>query len=158
MGKHWLAVLFIFGLAGSSTPALAQVLKSAKTADTKSESTIKKTFREFDRVIGRARLAAIHLNDSTNARASRVDRHAHIGKGQIGLAAFRFIMNDRRFRKIPKVLETPKGKELREDVVNLRVLRRLVQIPQPRQAAERPVVPTRLPAGAPIVAKDSYKR
>jgi hypothetical protein len=41
MGKHWLAVLFIFGLAGSSTPALAQVLKSAKTADTKSESTIK---------------------------------------------------------------------------------------------------------------------
>ena len=126
--------------------------------DIESESTIKKTFREFDRVIGRARLAAIHLNDSTSARASRVDRHAHIGKGQIGLAAFRFIMNDRRFRKIPKVLETPKGKELREDVVNLRVLRRLVQIPQPRQAAERPVVPTRRPAGAPIVAKDSYKR
>src|SRR5438874_6175553 len=91
-----------------------------------SESGVKKTIREFDRVIGRARLAAIHLNDSKSARASRVDRHAHIGKGEIGLAAFRFIMNDRRFRIIPKVLETPKGKEMKDDVVNLRKLRKLI--------------------------------
>src|SRR5438477_5942797 len=94
--------------------------------DIGSESAVKKTFREFDRVIGRARLAAIHLNDSKSARASRVDRHAHIGKGEIGLAVFRFIMNDRRFRIIPKVLETPKGKEMKEDVVNLRTLRKLI--------------------------------
>ena len=83
-------------------------------------------FAEFDRVIGRDRLAAIHLNDSKTAPGSRVDRHEHIGKGQIGLAAFRFIMNEPRFRNIPKVLETPKGKELREDTANMRTLRRLI--------------------------------
>jgi deoxyribonuclease IV len=97
--------------------------------DIGSEIAVKKTFREFDRVIGRDRLAAIHLNDSKAARGSHVDRHAHIGKGKIGLAAFRFIMNEPRFRKIPKVLETPKGKELKEDVVNLRTLRRLIASP-----------------------------
>ena len=93
--------------------------------DIGSETGIRKMFREFDRVIGLKRLAAIHVNDSKTARGSRVDRHEHIGKGQIGLDAFRFIMSDRRFRKIPKVLETPKGKELREDVANLKTLRRL---------------------------------
>jgi len=90
-----------------------------------SEDSARKTLREFDRVIGRDRLVAIHLNDSKTARGSRVDRHEHIGKGRIGLDAFRFFMCDRRFRKIPKVLETPKGKELREDVMNLKTLRTL---------------------------------
>jgi len=92
-----------------------------------SETGVKKTFREFDLVIGLNRLAAIHVNDSKAARGSRVDRHQHIGKGQIGLDAFRFIMRDRRFRKIPKVLETPKGEELREDVANLKTLRCLIE-------------------------------
>jgi deoxyribonuclease-4 len=89
------------------------------------ESAVQKTFGEFDRVIGRDRLVAIHVNDSKTARGSRVDRHQHIGKGKIGLEAFRFIMRDRRFRKIPKVLETPKGKDLAEDVINLKKLRAL---------------------------------
>ncbi len=88
--------------------------------------TIRKTFREFDRVIGRDRLVAIHVNDSKTARGSRVDRHEHIGKGKIGLEAFRFIMRDQRFREIPKVLETPKGKDLAEDVQNLKTLRALL--------------------------------
>jgi deoxyribonuclease-4 len=79
-------------------------------------------FREFDRVIGLPHLAALHLNDSKTNRGSRVDRHEHIGKGKIGLEAFRLIMRDRRFRKIPKVLETPKGKDLREDVENMKTL------------------------------------
>src|SRR5207248_5076698 len=87
---------------------------------------MRKMFAEFDRIIGRDRLAAIHLNDSKAAPGSRVDRHEHIGKGQIGLAAFRFIMTEPRFRNIPKVLETPKGKELREDTANMRTLRRLI--------------------------------
>ncbi len=91
-----------------------------------SEASIRKTFREFDRAVGLDRLAAIHLNDSKTACGSRVDRHEHIGKGKIGLPAFRFIMGDRRFREIPKVLETPKGKDLREDVINLKTLRRLM--------------------------------
>ena len=86
------------------------------------EKLTRKTFAEFDRVVGLDRLVALHLNDSKTARGSRVDRHEHIGKGQIGPEAFRFIMRDRRFRKIPKVLETPKGKDLAEDVENMRTL------------------------------------
>ncbi len=85
-----------------------------------------KVFAEFDRVIGRKHLAALHLNDSKTARGSRVDRHEHIGKGTIGLEAFRFIMTSPRFAKIPKVLETPKGKEMAEDLENLAVLRGLM--------------------------------
>jgi len=94
--------------------------------DIGSEAGVRKTFQEFNRVIGLKHLAAIHLNDSKTSRGSRVDRHEHIGKGRIGLDAFRFIMTDRRFRKIPKVLETPKGKEMREDVANLKTLRSLL--------------------------------
>jgi deoxyribonuclease-4 len=72
-------------------------------------------------------LVALHLNDSKTARGSRVDRHEHIGRGRIGREGFRFIMRDRRFRKIPKVLETPKGKELLEDVENMKTLRALAE-------------------------------
>ena len=95
--------------------------------DISSESGVRRTFREFDRVIGRDRLVAIHVNDSKTDRGSRVDRHEHIGKGRIGLDAFRFIMQSPRFRKIPKVLETPKGDDLAEDVINLKTLHRLAQ-------------------------------
>jgi len=94
--------------------------------DLGSVAAVRKTFREFDRIVGLDRLAALHLNDSKTARGSRVDRHEHIGKGKIGLDAFRFIMRNRRFRKIPKVLETPKGKDLAEDVENMKTLRGLL--------------------------------
>src|SRR5438132_11180374 len=94
--------------------------------DIGSESAVRKTFREFDRVIWRDRLVAIHVNDSKSTRGSRVDRHEHIGRGKIGLEAFRIIMRDHRFRKIPKVLETPKGKDLREDEENMKTLRGLI--------------------------------
>lgn len=95
--------------------------------DISSEHSTRQTMREFGRVVGRDRLVAIHLNDSKAARGSRVDRHEHIGKGRIGFDAFRLIMRDRRFHKIPKVLETPKGKDLREDVINLKTLRALAK-------------------------------
>jgi deoxyribonuclease-4 len=94
--------------------------------DLATEKLTKKMFAEFDRIIGLERLAALHLNDSKTVRGSRVDRHEHIGKGKIGLEAFRFIMRDKRFRKIPKVLETPKGKDLAEDVENMTTLRGLL--------------------------------
>ena len=94
--------------------------------DIGSESAVRKTFREFDQKIGLDRLAAIHLNDSKSGCGSRVDRHEHIGKGRIGLAPFRFIMCSRRLNKIPKVLETPKEKDLREDVENMKTLRGLI--------------------------------
>jgi deoxyribonuclease IV len=90
------------------------------------EKLTRNMFAEFDRIVGLEHLVALHLNDSKTARGSRVDRHEHIGKGRIGLGAFRFIMRDRRFRKIPKVLETPKEKDLKEDVENMRMLRSLV--------------------------------
>jgi deoxyribonuclease-4 len=95
--------------------------------DIETEAATRKMFAEFDRTIGLDRLAALHLNDSKTARGSRVDRHEHIGKGRIGLPAFRFIMRDKRFRKIPKVLETPKGKELLEDVENMKTLRAFLE-------------------------------
>ena len=87
----------------------------------------RKVFREFDRVVGLRHLAALHLNDSKTALGSRVDRHEHIGKGHIGLEGFRYIMNEPRFRDVPKVLETPKGKEMAEDVENMVALRGLVK-------------------------------
>jgi len=93
--------------------------------DLSTESGARETFSEFARIVGMHRLAAIHCNDSKAALNSRVDRHEHIGKGKIGLAPFRLIMRDPRFAAIPKVLETPKDKDLAEDVVNLGVLRNL---------------------------------
>ena len=94
--------------------------------DITTEAATRKVFADFERTIGFDRLAALHLNDSKTARGSRVDRHEHIGKGKIGLDAFRFIMREKGFRKIPKVLETPKGKELREDITNMKTLRALI--------------------------------
>jgi deoxyribonuclease IV len=95
--------------------------------DLGSEAGIARTFAEFKKIIGFKRLAAIHMNDSKAAAGSHVDRHEHIGKGKIGLAAFQFIMRNPRFRNIPKVLETPKGKDMAEDFVNLATLRSLLQ-------------------------------
>jgi deoxyribonuclease-4 len=68
----------------------------------------------------------IHLNDSKGDLGSRLDRHEHIGKGHIGLDAFRHILNDPRLQEIPGLLETPKSDDLHEDRENLAVLRSLV--------------------------------
>jgi deoxyribonuclease-4 len=67
------------------------------------------TFTQFGRLVGFDRLKAFHLNDSKKALGSRVDRHEHIGQGCLGLEPFRRIVNDRRFRGLPMLLETPKG-------------------------------------------------
>jgi len=87
------------------------------------------TMTALDRIIGLARVQALHLNDSKKALGSRVDRHEHIGRGQIGIDAFRRILNDPRFAGVPMYLETPKGTEEGEDLdrINLRTLRSLVQ-------------------------------
>ena len=96
--------------------------------DISTDSGYRETIDKIDGEIGLDRLAAIHLNDSRNPLGSRVDRHAHIGKGEIGSGGFRRIMNDGRLAKIPKVLETPKGLETRDgsdvsmDPVNLQTL------------------------------------
>jgi len=95
--------------------------------DLSTENGYEATFDEFDRIIGLDRLAAFHVNDSKREFNSRVDRHEHIGKGKIGTLGFRLLMNDPRFKKIPKILETPKGPDLKEDIVNLKLLRSLVR-------------------------------
>lgn len=94
--------------------------------DIRTPAAYEETFARFDQVIGLKRLKAVHLNDSRGALGSRVDRHEHIGAGNLGLEAFRLLLNDPRFRDLPMVLETPKGPDLREDVENLRVLRSLL--------------------------------
>jgi deoxyribonuclease-4 len=94
--------------------------------DIATERGYEKTFEDFDAVIGLGRLAAFHVNDSKREFGSRVDRHEHIGKGAIGRTGFRLLMNDDRFRAVPKILETPKGPDMKEDVKNMRLLRSLV--------------------------------
>lgn len=86
-----------------------------------------KTMKHFDEIIGFDYLKLFHLNDCKSAFGSRVDRHDHIGKGNIGLDAFSFIMNDKRFKKIPKILETPKSKDLHEDIENLGILKKMMK-------------------------------
>ncbi len=66
------------------------------------------TMEEFDRLVGLAKLAVFHVNDSLKPLGSRVDRHAHIGKGCLGLEPFRLLLNDPRFASHPMILETPK--------------------------------------------------
>ena len=90
-----------------------------------------KTFDEFDRIIGIERLKAFHLNDSVKGTGARVDRHAHLGQGTLGLEPFRLLLNDPRFLAIPMYLETPKGtaeingETVDMDAVNLQTLRSL---------------------------------
>jgi deoxyribonuclease-4 len=95
--------------------------------DIVTEAGYEQTFREFNSVVGLHRLVAFHVNDAKRERGSRIDRHEHIGKGMIGKAGFRLLMNDDRFKTIPKILETPKEPEMKEDVKNMRVLRSLVK-------------------------------
>jgi deoxyribonuclease-4 len=91
-----------------------------------------RTLDEFHRVVGLERLRVFHVNDSKRALGSRVDRHEHIGKGVLGTAPFRRLLNDARFAEVPMLLETPKTEGRRGepevdplDEMNLDVLRRL---------------------------------
>jgi deoxyribonuclease IV len=95
--------------------------------DIRTEEGYEKTFKEFDSIIGLNRLAAFHCNDSKKGFGSHVDRHEHIGKGMIGVGGFSFLMNDKRFLNIPKILETPKSEDLHEDVENMKVLKELIK-------------------------------
>ena len=87
------------------------------------------TMKEFNRIIGIDRIKAFHLNDSLKEFGSRVDRHAKIGDGKMGVEPFRHLLNDKRFAKVPMYMETPKGEEEGEqlDAINLRTLRNLVK-------------------------------
>ncbi len=95
--------------------------------DIRTKGAYEATFKEFDKVVGLSRLKVIHVNDSLKDLGSRVDRHQHIGEGKIGLAGFRLLMNDKRWEKIPKILETPKEGKTARDIKNLSLLKSLVK-------------------------------
>ncbi len=102
--------------------------------DLATEQGYKETFDTFRRLVGLDRLRVFHVNDSKRPLGSRRDRHEHIGRGELGLAAFRRLVNDRRFARLPMLLETPKteGRSAKSiavdplDAMNLRTLRRLM--------------------------------
>jgi len=93
------------------------------------------TFKQFGRLVGFDRLKVFHLNDSKKPLGSRIDRHEHIGAGCLGLEPFRRLVNDRRFRGLPMLLETPKTEgrsptQIQIDPLddrNLNTLRRLIE-------------------------------
>jgi deoxyribonuclease IV len=87
----------------------------------------KSTLDAFDSIIGLSRLKCIHLNDSQKGLGSRVDRHTHIGEGELGDSAFTLIVNEPRLNGLPGVLETPKGDDEKADGINLARLRGLVR-------------------------------
>ncbi len=89
--------------------------------DIRTKKTWENTLQEFDKVIGLKHLYAFHLNDSMKPFGSKRDRHAHLGEGEIGMEAFRFVMKHPKIREIPKYLETPKGPAVwKEEIASLR--------------------------------------
>lgn len=93
------------------------------------EDEYQATMHAMEVAVGLNQIKAFHLNDSARPCGSRVDRHAHIGRGHMGTEPFRFLLNDPRFLGIPMYLETPKGTEDGQelDVINLTTLRSLVR-------------------------------
>lgn len=79
----------------------------------------------FERAVGTSWVRAFHVNDSKRPLGARVDRHEHLGRGHLGLEAFRCLVTDPRFARVPMALETPKGQGDLEDRLNLGILRAL---------------------------------
>lgn len=92
--------------------------------DIRTPAAYEETMRLFDEIVGLGKLQVIHANDSLGALGSHKDRHAHIGEGEIGLEAFRLLVNDPRMAGLPVILETPESETMHE--VNLKRLRALV--------------------------------
>lgn len=93
--------------------------------DIRTEEAYEKTFAEFDRQIGISKLKVIHCNDSKKGLGSKADRHEDIGQGEIGPTAFKCLVNDPRFERIPILLETPG--EVEDHVRNLETLRSYIR-------------------------------
>lgn len=93
--------------------------------DVRKQEGYEAAMRTCAKLIGLRRVRAFHLNDAKAACGSGLDRHEKIGRGKMGVAAFRFLMNDRRFARVPMTLETPKDPEPKADRDALALLRRL---------------------------------
>lgn len=92
--------------------------------DLRDRESYEATFSELERWVGLDRVKAIHANDSKKGLGSRVDRHAHIGEGEIGIEAFRLLVNDPRWIEVPILLETPDAETMHK--VNLERLKSLL--------------------------------
>ena len=94
------------------------------------KTNAEKTLELWDNSCGKENINVFHFNDSVGKIGSRKDRHAHIGDGECGLACFKTIINDPKFKKIPKILETPKeedGHGTDYDSININRLKKLIQ-------------------------------
>lgn len=94
--------------------------------DLSSPEGYSKTIESLDRIVGLKRLKLVHLNDSRDELGSHADRHEHIGKGSLGLEAFRRIVNDPRLDGAAFVLETPKDSD-NADQRNLKTVKKLIK-------------------------------
>ncbi len=94
--------------------------------DLRDAESYQATFQAFDEIIGLPLLRVFHLNDSKKGLGARVDRHAHIGEGELGLEAFRLLLTDVRFADRPGILETPKDDDEQGDRRNMATLRQCV--------------------------------
>lgn len=93
--------------------------------DVRTRAGLDSALREFDKLVGLGRLHLLHLNDSKTVFGSHVDRHWHIGQGEIGLDGFRLIVNHPLLKHLPAVMETPRD-GVADDRRNLKVVERLV--------------------------------
>ena len=93
--------------------------------DVRTRTGYESAMRACARLVGLRRVRAFHLNDAKASLGSGLDRHEKIGRGRMGVPAFRLLMNDRRFARVPMALETPKDPEPRADRAALALLRRL---------------------------------
>lgn len=87
--------------------------------DLRTKESLNSTLLEFDRIVGLKHLYAFHLNDSLKSLGSRVDRHAPLGQGEIGIECFKLLMQDHRTKYLPKYLETPDGPSLWKEEISL---------------------------------------
>ncbi len=94
--------------------------------DLRTAEAYAETMNRFGEIIGFDRLSVLHLNDSMKEFGSFRDRHAHIGQGTIGAAAFGFLLQDERLKGLPGILETPKDDDVTQDRMNLEMLRSLM--------------------------------
>ena len=94
--------------------------------DFTTEESLDKTLFQFNEILGFDRLKLIHLNDSKKGLGSFVDRHEHIGDGEIGIDGFSLLLNDKRIDDVPIVLETPKFDDDQADIMNLKKVRDII--------------------------------
>lgn len=94
--------------------------------DLRTQDAYEAVVQELDRTVGIRHVLAFHLNDSAGQLGGHRDRHAHIGQGQLGLDAFRWLLNDPRWQGRVMVIETDKSPDMHEDVENLARLRSLI--------------------------------